>query len=40
MYNMSSKLLNSIGSTYVNDLSCIRAKEDESKCFQIDSCVG
>ena len=34
-YDMGSKLLNGIKSKHVNNLDCVRVKEDESECFRI-----
>ena len=37
MYDVSGKLLNGIGSMYINSLSCGRVVGSESECFRIDS---
>ena len=34
---MGGQLLHSIKRLYVNSLACVRVKEDENKCFTIDS---
>ena len=40
MYDVGGKLLNGIKSTYVNNLTFVRIKGDESECFRIDRCVS
>ena len=37
MYDMGGILLNRIKGIYVNSIACVRVKEDESKCFRINS---